>query len=171
VRIDAAEEVRLLEYGQRLVQRSRAVLAAGPGASTGETLLAASLAGGAQALGQPAPALAVGQVADLVSLDPAHPALAGHQPDSAIDAWILPAAAAQSMGYGGAGGSGGRRPPSRARSHRPPLSRHTGCAARRLAGVLKMRQCAFSLRHLPSPPTSPSMGSLQNGLMFDSLVF
>jgi cytosine/adenosine deaminase-related metal-dependent hydrolase len=81
--------MRLLEYGQRLVQRSRAVLAAGPGASTGETLLAASLAGGAQALGQSASALAVGQVADLVSLDPAHPALAGHRPDSAIDAWIF----------------------------------------------------------------------------------
>lgn len=89
VRIDAAEELRLLEYGQRLVQRSRAVLASGPGASTGETLLAASLVGGAQALGQSASALAVGQVADLVSLDPAHPALAGHRPDSAIDAWIF----------------------------------------------------------------------------------
>ncbi|NKJ43932.1 formimidoylglutamate deiminase [Novosphingobium sp. SG720] len=90
VRIDAAEELRVLEYGQRLAHRGRAVLASGPGASTGETLLGASLAGGVQALGQAASsALAVGQVADLVSLDPAHPALAGHGPASAIDAWIF----------------------------------------------------------------------------------
>lgn len=89
VRIDAAEELRLLEYGQRLDQRGRAVLAQGPGASTGETLLRACLAGGAQALGQVCTGLAVGSPADFVTLDPAHPALAGHGPDSAIDAWIF----------------------------------------------------------------------------------
>ncbi len=35
VLIDAAEELRLLEYGQRLSQRSRNVLAAGEGKATG----------------------------------------------------------------------------------------------------------------------------------------
>lgn len=89
VRVDAAEELRLLEYGQRLAHRGRAMLAGAPGASTGETLLAASLAGGAQALGQAGAGLMAGAPADFLTLDPAHPALAGHDPASAIDAWIF----------------------------------------------------------------------------------
>ena len=51
VLISLAEELRLLEYGQRLRDRSRNVLAAGAGQSTGRALFDAALAGGAQALG------------------------------------------------------------------------------------------------------------------------
>lgn len=67
VRIDAAEELRLLEYGQRLVRRQRNVLAR-DGLSTGRTLFVRALEGGAQALGGEPVALAAGAPADIVAL-------------------------------------------------------------------------------------------------------
>jgi formimidoylglutamate deiminase len=68
VRIDAAEELRLLEYGQRLHRRARNVLAPAPSASTGAALYCGALQGGAQALAASA-SLAVGASADIVVLD------------------------------------------------------------------------------------------------------
>jgi formimidoylglutamate deiminase len=50
VRISAADELRTLEYGQRLIHRQRNVLG-DPGQSTGRRLLDAALAGGRQAVG------------------------------------------------------------------------------------------------------------------------
>lgn len=50
VLLDAAEELRILEYSQRLAQRARNVLARAEGQSTGRSLVDAALAGGAQAL-------------------------------------------------------------------------------------------------------------------------
>jgi formiminoglutamate deiminase len=50
VRISAADELRTLEYGQRLVHRRRNVLG-DPGGSTGERLFDIALAGGRQAVG------------------------------------------------------------------------------------------------------------------------
>jgi formiminoglutamate deiminase len=50
VRIDAAEELRLLEYGQRLSARARNLLASDDVPSTGGRLFRAAVAGGAQAL-------------------------------------------------------------------------------------------------------------------------
>src|SRR3546814_10635821 len=47
--IDAAEELRLLEYGQRLARRGRNLLARGEGRSTGTDLYAAAIEGGADA--------------------------------------------------------------------------------------------------------------------------
>ncbi len=67
VEISVREELKLLEYGQRLAHRQRNVLSMGEG-STGRALFAANLAGGAQALAAPAPELAVGAPADLVAL-------------------------------------------------------------------------------------------------------
>jgi formiminoglutamate deiminase len=84
VLIDAAEELRLLEYGQRLQHRARNVFASHEGASTGGALFRAALAGGMQALG-------VGDTADLVSLDMDHPALTGRKEDALLDAWIFAA--------------------------------------------------------------------------------
>jgi formimidoylglutamate deiminase len=84
VLIDAAEELRLLEYGQRLVRQERNVFAAQEGASTAGTLYRAALAGGAQALG-------AGEAADFVSLDMEHPALAGREGDALLDGWIFAA--------------------------------------------------------------------------------
>lgn len=83
------EELRWLEYGQRLHARARAIAAPGPGASTGLALLQAALAGGARACGRPIGAIAPGHRADLVVLDPNHPALALHGADTLADAWIF----------------------------------------------------------------------------------
>lgn len=66
IRIRLAEELRLLEYGQRLTAHARNVLALQ--GSTGEQLFTRALAGGAQALGAPAPQIAAGAPADLVAL-------------------------------------------------------------------------------------------------------
>jgi formimidoylglutamate deiminase len=53
IQIDAAVELRQLEYSQRLNYRSRNVLARYEGESTGHSLYTAALTGGAQALSQP----------------------------------------------------------------------------------------------------------------------
>lgn len=82
VRIDAAEELRLLEYGQRLSLRGRNLMA-GAGRSTGRSLFDAALAGGAQALGAPAAGLVAGAPADIV-------ALRGEgEGDAILDHWIF----------------------------------------------------------------------------------
>ena len=87
VLIDMAEELRLLEYGQRLTQRGRNILATN-GASTGVTLFGASVAGGAQALGM-AGGIAVGASADLLTLDPEHVSMIGRSQDGWIDALVF----------------------------------------------------------------------------------
>lgn len=91
VRLDAAEELRLLEYSQRLAHRARNVLAAGPGSSTGRTLFDAALRGGTQALLGPraAAGLAPGAPCDLVTLALPQPVPAGA--DELLDGWIFSA--------------------------------------------------------------------------------
>ncbi|MBN6152526.1 formimidoylglutamate deiminase [Xanthomonas sp. AmX2] len=90
VLIDAAEELRLLEYGQRLQLRGRNVLAADPALSSGRYLFQSALCGAAQALGV-ACGLQVDAPADLVELDPAHPALAAREGDAWLDSWVFAA--------------------------------------------------------------------------------
>ncbi len=91
VRIDVAEELRLLEYGQRLCDEVRNVVAGAPGRSTGRALYDRSLAGGAQALGRRIGALAPGHRADIVLLDPGHPAMVGRSDDHWLDGWVFAA--------------------------------------------------------------------------------
>jgi len=91
VLVGVADELRQLEYGQRLRHRARNVLSSGAGRSTGRALFDHALAGGAQALAQPTVGLAPGARADIVTLDAAHPSLAGRQGDAAIDGWIFAA--------------------------------------------------------------------------------
>ena len=91
VLVGVADELRQLEYGQRLKHRARNVLSGGAGASTGRTLFDHALAGGARALGQQAIGLAPGARADIVTLDTAHPSLAGRSRDAVIDGWIFAA--------------------------------------------------------------------------------
>lgn len=88
VLIDMTEELRWLEYGQRLAQRSRNVLASAPGRSTGQDIYAAAVEGGAGALGVSG-GLAIGHSADLVSLDPKHPSLTGKSGSSIIDGFLF----------------------------------------------------------------------------------
>jgi formiminoglutamate deiminase len=90
IRVDLADELRTLEYGQRLRDRQRNLLAPA-GGSVGRTLFAAAAAGGAQALQQPIGAIAPGRRGDLVTLDPLHPALVGRTGDDLLDGWIFAA--------------------------------------------------------------------------------
>jgi len=90
IRVDLADELRSLEYSQRLRDRLRNRLAA-PGTSVGRTLFAAAAAGGAQALQQPTGVIAPGMRADIVTLDPSHPALAGKGGDDLLDGWLFAA--------------------------------------------------------------------------------
>ena len=90
VRIALNEELRTLEYGQRLREQKRNRL--GPlGGSTGRHLFDAARCGGAQALGLGSGAIAVGQTADIVILDEAHPALIARDGDAVLDSWIFAA--------------------------------------------------------------------------------
>lgn len=87
--IDAAQELRQLEYGQRLTLRARNVLALGEGRSTGRVLFDGALAGGSQALGVHSHGLAPGADADIVGLNEADPAFAARDGDDDLDAWIF----------------------------------------------------------------------------------
>lgn len=89
ISISPTEELRWLEYGQRLVHQSRNQLAGGPGQSTGRRLFELAAAGGAQACGHNAGALAVGMCADMIRLDTSHPLLCAHRQDEIIDSWIF----------------------------------------------------------------------------------
>lgn len=91
VHIGLAAELSLLEYSQRLVHRSRNVVAR-ENMSTGRALTGLALAGGAQALGGGGGRIAVGAPADFVSLDVQHPALSCRQGDALLDAWIFASA-------------------------------------------------------------------------------
>ncbi|ESZ27600.1 formimidoylglutamate deiminase [Mesorhizobium sp. L2C084A000] len=88
VLIGLPDELRQLEYSQRLARRARNVLAVA-GGSTGRALFDAALDGGSVALGAGASAIAAGASADLVSLDPKNPSLAGKTGDAILDAWIF----------------------------------------------------------------------------------
>lgn len=91
VLVGVADELRQLEYGQRLKHRARNVLSGGAGRSTGRTLFDDALMGGARALAQPITGLTPGARADIVTLDTAHPSLAGRARDAVIDGWIFAA--------------------------------------------------------------------------------
>jgi formimidoylglutamate deiminase len=85
VLISIPEELRQLEYSQRLALRARNVIAE-PNGSTGRRLFDLSLAGGAQALKTDI-GLAVGKSADMLSLDTGSaPYLSG---DQILDHWIF----------------------------------------------------------------------------------
>ncbi|RVC25840.1 formimidoylglutamate deiminase, partial [Mesorhizobium sp. M7A.F.Ca.CA.004.04.2.1] len=88
VLIGLPDELRQLEYSQRLAHRARNVLAVA-GGSTGRALFDAALDGGSVALGAGISQIAAGASADLVSLDPKNPSLAGKSGDAILDAWIF----------------------------------------------------------------------------------
>lgn len=87
VLIDAAGELRALEYSQRLTRRGRAVLADRE-ASTGGTLYRRALAGGAQATGGTT-GIAAGQAADFVALETDDLAYAGRSDDALLDSLVF----------------------------------------------------------------------------------
>ena len=88
IAIDAAGELRALDYAQRLVTRKRAVLGDDATPSVGLRLFRGALAGGAQALAVQA-GLAIGAPADLVALAADHPVFAGADTATLLDRWIF----------------------------------------------------------------------------------
>jgi len=83
------EELRWLEYVQRLTARRRNIAASPSQPSVGATLWREAAAGGARALARPMGAIAPGTRADLVVLDPEHINLVGRSGDGLLDAFIF----------------------------------------------------------------------------------
>ena len=83
--VSPAEELRWLEYQQRLRKRRRGVLATAAEPHVGTRLWHDAAQHGSQAIGQPAGAIEVGRRADWLVLDAAHPSMVGAAPDSAVD--------------------------------------------------------------------------------------
>jgi len=88
VAISLADELRQLEYSQRLNHQARNVMGSTT-ASTGRVLFDAAMAGGARALGVSGAGIAIGAPADFISLDADHLTLAGRSGDQCLDAWIF----------------------------------------------------------------------------------
>lgn len=90
-RISLLEEMRWLEYAQRLSTQSRGVLR-DDGGQVARTLLHAATAAGAQALGIDAGRITPGAWADLVAIDLTAPTLAGWEPDTLLESLVFGAA-------------------------------------------------------------------------------
>jgi formimidoylglutamate deiminase len=88
ISINPFEELRWLEYGQRLASQSRNVVAL-KDAHVGRELFDRALRGGAQASGQAATGIDVGAPADLVALFDDDPMLVGHGHESLLDALVF----------------------------------------------------------------------------------
>jgi formimidoylglutamate deiminase len=80
--VSPSEELRWLEYEQRLRKKRRGVLAARSEAHVGTRLWRDAAQNGARAIGQPVGEIAVGKRADWLVLDTSHPAMAGTRPMS-----------------------------------------------------------------------------------------
>lgn len=87
VRISLAEELRLLEYSQRLGLKARAVMA--DRRSTGRLLWEEAARGGARAAGRGTGRIEVGQWADLLALDTGDLRLEGLAGDQLLDAFLF----------------------------------------------------------------------------------
>ncbi len=86
-RISLLEEIRWLEYGQRLRNERRGVLRSGEG-EVASAVLGAATAGGARALGLPAGRIDIGHWGDLVVIDLEHPSLAGCEVETLAEALV-----------------------------------------------------------------------------------
>jgi len=88
VRISVTEELRLLEYNERLRSGHRNVLTT-KDSTCGMFLYQHAVESGATALGQAIGKLEPGYRADLLVLDGEHELLVGKQPDAVLDSWVF----------------------------------------------------------------------------------
>ncbi|SOE18285.1 formimidoylglutamate deiminase [Hoeflea halophila] len=88
IRISLSEELRTLDYSQRLRDHSRAALAT-PEKSTGRRLFDAINAGGASVSARDNGTLAVGKLADMMALDAEAVDLIGRSGDTILDCYIF----------------------------------------------------------------------------------
>jgi formimidoylglutamate deiminase len=86
-----AQELRLLEFEQRLQKEARNVLAGddSPWTHVGRFLFDQALAGGRRAVGLPENPFEVGAPCDLVVLDERHPLVTGLDAEQILDAWVF----------------------------------------------------------------------------------
>lgn len=89
VSLSVVEELRWLEYGQRLRDQRRNRLYGEHQPMVGRTLYDAALGGGAQALGQPVGSLAAGKRADWLVLDGQDPYIATADGDGILNRWLF----------------------------------------------------------------------------------
>ena len=87
--VDPAEELRAMEYAQRLTLRRRNVSASAREPHTAARLWSLAAAGGAQALDLGAGAIVAGARADLAVIDTDHISLAGRNARQALDTYIF----------------------------------------------------------------------------------
>jgi formimidoylglutamate deiminase len=119
--VNAAEELMLLEYSQRLATRQRNVLARDGEQDVATAMTLDTVLGGAQASGRAIGGLALGQQADFVVLDAQHPAAArtAHAPGHAVGPCLC-----QPPPLGRGRGVGGRAPAGARRAFTPWPRRH-----------------------------------------------
>lgn len=87
--VNPRSELRLLEYGQRLLHRRRNVLADAGAPAVADRLYSQAVEGGAAAAGRRTAGLAAGQRADLVVLDTEDPNLGGRTPQQLMSALVF----------------------------------------------------------------------------------
>ncbi len=90
VLISLTEELRTLEYSQRLRDLARNVLVRGEG-SVGKTIYIGAALGSAQALGRDSGEITKGRVADLVAIDGSAPSLCALSGDQILDGLVFAA--------------------------------------------------------------------------------
>lgn len=89
IAVDPAEELKMLEYSQRILYRRRNVAASVKVPHTAARLWSDAARGGAQALGLNAGAIAKGKRADLVVVDMEHASLVGRDEAQALDSYVF----------------------------------------------------------------------------------
>ena len=88
VRISLTEELRMLEYSQRLFRKERNIMK-DTSRSVGKSLYKSALSGGAQGLARNSGSIASGQWADLLTLNSDALTLYGSSEDEILDSWIF----------------------------------------------------------------------------------